>query len=92
MTKIIRGHMASLTFRPRRFGFFCIPFVLTFTLITWLTFVSVYIKPEEALIERHRTNRQIFNEIASLEVSTIKHEDIEDVQVKRLQNIKDYCR
>ena len=90
MMKVIRGQMASLALRPRRYGLQCIPFLITLCLITWLTFVSLYVQPEE--IERHRrTNRQIFHEIATLESST-GNMYIEDIQSRRKQSIKDYCR
>ena len=86
MMKIIRGQMASMALRPRRYG--CIPLMIALSVVMWLTLVNTYVKPEESLIQRHLTNFQIFHETATIDASTITHDDVEDVQLRRKQSIK----
>lgn len=90
MMKIIRGQMASMALRPRRYG--CIPLMIALSVVMWLTLVNTYVKPEESLIQRHLTNFQIFHETATIDASTVTQDDVEDVQLRRKQSIKDYCR
>lgn len=85
--KILRGQMAS--FRPRRFGLWYVPTLVGLSLIGWLMITTVYyVQPHEEFSGEEsggrRSNRQMFNEIATGEFS--------NYNLETKENIKSYCR
>ena len=88
--KILRGQMAS--FRPRRYGLWYVPTLVGLSLIGWLMITTVYyIQPHEEFggeeeVGGGRSNRQIFNEIATGELMLSTN------NLETKENIKSYCR